>query len=203
VAESQHTVLRAGQKLLDHHAVAGSTELFVQHDLLDGGVGLGLVLADQHALAQRQAVRLDDHRVLAAGADVVHHLGRVLKHLVVGGGDAVLFHQVFAEHLAGLDAGGRLVGAESGGARRGARGQHAQRQRVTLGDDHVGEGFLLGKGHHGLHIGGGDGLAGGVVADAAVAGGTPDLGAVRAFFQRADDGVFTPAAANNKDLHAK
>ena len=50
------------EKLLDNHMVAGRAELFVQHDLLDAVGGLLLVLADQHALAQRQAVGLDDDR---------------------------------------------------------------------------------------------------------------------------------------------
>ena len=30
--------------------------------------------------------------------------------------------------------------------------------------------------------------------------GTPDIAAVGAFFQRADNGVFTPAAANNQNF---
>ena len=36
----------------------------------------------------------------------------------------------------------------------------------------------------------------GVIADAAVARRAPDLAAVRALFQRLDDGVLTPAAAD-------
>ena len=44
------------------------------------------------------------------------------------------------------------------------------------------KGFFLGKFDHGVHVGGRDGLAVGVIADAAVAGRTPDLGAAGLFF---------------------
>ena len=201
IAEGQHADLGAGEEFLHHHMVAGGTELFVQHDLLHAVLGLLLVLADEYTLAQRQTVRLDDHRVFVFAADVVHHFGRVIKGLIVGGGDAVLFHQIFAEHLAGLDAGRGGVGAEGGNAHRGQCVHHAKGQRVILRHHHIVKGFFFGKGHHGLHIGGSNGLAFGIVADAAVAGCAPDLGAVGAFFQRPDDGVLAAAAANNQNLH--
>ena len=92
VAEGQHTDLGAGQKLLNDHMVAGRTELFVQHDLLDAVSSLLLALADQHALAERQTVCLDDHGVLALGPDVIHDLCRIIECLIFGGGDAVLLH---------------------------------------------------------------------------------------------------------------
>ena len=72
--------------------VAGGTELFVQHDLLDAVSSLLLALADQHAFAERQTVCLDDHRVLALGPDVIHDLCRIIECLIFGGGDAVLLH---------------------------------------------------------------------------------------------------------------
>jgi len=94
--------------------VAGCAELLVQHDLLDALCGLLLVLADQHALAQSQAVGLDNHRVLALGLDVRHDLSRVIKRLILRGGDAVFLHQVLGEHLGRLDAGSGLVRAKGG-----------------------------------------------------------------------------------------
>ena len=203
VAEGQNADLGAGQELLDDHMVAGRAELFVQHDLLDAVGGLLLILADQHALAQRQTVRLDDDGVFALGFDVVHDLLGVVKRLIFGRRDAVFLHQVLAEHLTGLNAGRGLVGTECRDAHSGQRIDHAQRQRVVLGDDDIVKGFFLGKFDHGVHVGGRDGLAVGVIADAAVAGRTPDLGAVGAFFQRADDGVFTPAAADNQNFHKR
>ena len=76
-------------------------------------------------------------------------------------------------------------------------------QGVILGDDYIVKGFLFGKGDHGVHVGGGDGLAVGIVADAAVAGCAPDLGAEGAFFQCADNGVLAPAAAYNQNFHKR
>ena len=182
--------------------VAGCAELLVQHDLLDTVGGLLLVLADQHALAQSQAVGLDDHRVLAFGLDVRHDLGRVIKGLILRGGDAVFLHQVLGEHLGRLDAGSGLVRAESRDAGLCQLVHHAQGQRIILRHHDVVKLFLNGKAHHGLHIGGLDVLALGVVADAAVAGGTPDLAAVGALFQCLDNGVLAAAAANHQNFFA-
>ena len=202
VGEAEDADLGPGEELLHHHMVARSAELLVQHDLLQAVLGLGLVLADEDALAQRQAVRLDDHRPFALRPDVVEGLGGVVKGLVGGGGDAVFLHQVLGKDLGRLDPGGRLVGAEGGDAHRRQRVHHAEGQGVVLGDHDVVEGLLFGKGDHRLHVGGLDVLANGVIADAAVAGGAPDLGAGRALFQGADDGVLTAAAANYQNFHS-
>ena len=177
--------------------VAGSAELLVQHDLLHAVGGLLLVLTDEHTLAKSQTIRLDDDRVLSLGPDVVHDLGRVVKRLIPGGGDAVFLHQVFGEDLGSLDAGRCLVRAKGRDADRRQRIDHAQSQRVVLRDDDVIELFLRRKRDHGVHIGGLDVLALGVIADAAVAGCAPDLAAVRALLQCLDDGVLTSAAAND------
>ena len=197
VGEAQHTDLRAGEELFDHDMVAGSAELLVQHDLLHAVGGLLLVLTDEHTLAQSQTICLDDDRVLSLGPDVVHDLGRVVKRLIPGGGNAVFLHQVFGEDLGSLDAGRCLVRAESRDTDRCQRIDHAQSQRVVLRDDDVIELFLRCKRDHGVHIGGLDVLALGVIADAAVAGCAPDLAAVRALLQCLDDGVLTSAAAND------
>ena len=159
--------------------------------------GLLLVLTDEHTLAQSQTVRLDDDRVLSLGPDVVHDLGRVVKRLIPGGGDAVFLHQVFGEDLGSLDAGRCLVRAKGRDADRRQRIDHAQSQRVVLRDDDIIKLFLRCKRDHGVHIGGLDVLALGVIADAAVAGCAPDLAAVRALLQCLDDGVLTSAAAND------
>ena len=197
VRKAQHADLRPGEELFHHHMVAGCAELFVQHDLLDAVGGLLLVLTDEHTLAQSQTICLDDDRILALGPDVIHDLGRVIKRLIPGGGDAVFLHQVFGEDLGSLDAGRCLIRAESRDADRRQRIDHAQSQRVVLRDDDVIELFLRCKRDHGVHIGGLDVLALGVIADAAVAGCAPDLAAVRALLQCLDDGVLTSAAAND------
>ena len=62
IAEGQHADFRPGQKFFHHNMVAGSAELFVQHDFLYAIGGFLLILADQHAFAQRQAIRLDNNR---------------------------------------------------------------------------------------------------------------------------------------------
>ena len=197
VGEAEDADLRAGEELLHDHMVAGSAEFFIQHDLLDALGSLLFVLADEHALAQRKAVGLDDHRILALGLDVLHDLGGVVEGLILRGGDAVLLHQVFGEDLGGLDAGRSLVRAERRDADLCQSVHHAQCQRVVLRYHDIVELFRLCKTHHRLHIGGLNVDAVGVIADAAVAGRTPDFAAVGALLQCLDDGVLASAAAND------
>ncbi len=197
VGKAQHTDLGAGEELFHHHMVAGSAELFVQHDLLHAIGGLFLVLADQHALAQCQSVGLDDHGVLALCLDVIHDLGGVIKGGILCGGDAVFLHQVLREHLGGLDAGSSLVRAKGRDAHCCQCVHHAQRQRVILRHDHIIKLFLGSKGHHGLYVRRLDVLAFGIIADAAVTRSAPDLAAVRALLQCLDDGVLAAAAADH------
>ena len=200
VRKAQHADLRPGEELLYHHMVAGCAELFVQHDLLDAVGSLLLVFADEHALAQCKAVRLDDHRVLTLGADVIHDLCGVIEGLVLCGGDAVFLHQVLGEHLGGLDAGSGLVRAKGGDACLCQRIHHAQCKGVVLRHHNVIELFFHCKAHHGIHIGGLDVFALGVIADAAVARCAPDLAAVGALFQCLDDGVLAAAAAHYQNF---
>ena len=203
VAEGQHADLRPGQKFLDHHPVARSAELFVQHNLFEPRFGRGLVLTDQHALAEREPVRLDDDRVLAAAADVAERRVGVVKGFIVGGRDAVLLHQILAEHLARLNAGGRGVRAEGRDAGLGHRIHHAKGQRVVLCDHRVVDRVLLRIGDHRRDVGGLDIDAGRVVPDAAVARRAVKSRVQGAFLQRADDRVFASAAADDQNLHSK
>ena len=201
VGKAEYRNLRPREKLLDDDTAARRAELPVLHDAFHSGQRRGLVLADQHALAQRKAVRLDDKRVLPVGAHISRGLARVRKRLVGGRGDAVLLHQVFAEHLAAFQNGGGLVGAKGGNALFRQRVHHAQHQRVVRRDDHIIDALLHSKGHHARHVGGGDGHAHGVAGDTAVARRGIQRGAPRAFLQLADDSVLPPAPADNQNLH--
>ena len=202
VRKAQHTDLGAGEEFLHHHMVARCAEFLIQHDLLHAVRSLLLVFADQHALAQCQTVGLDDHRVLALGLDVLHDLGGVVKGLVLCGGDAVFLHQVLGEHLGSLDAGSGLVRAKGGDAHLCQRVHHAQCKGVVLRHHNVIELFFHCKAYHGIHIGGLDVFALGVIADTAVARCAPDLAAVGALFQCLDDGVLAAAAANHQNFFA-
>ena len=203
VSKGQHRHLGPGEELFHHHVGTGSAELFVQHDLFDAGLGVGFILADQHTLAQRKAVGLDHHRIFALGADVGHGGIGVAEGFVFGGGNAVFLHQIFREHLGGLDAGGRLVGAKGRDAHRGQRVHHAKGKGVVLRYDGIVKAFCFGKLHHSGYIGGLDVFAFGVKADAAVAGGTPDFAALGALLQCPDDGMLAAAAAHYQNFHTK
>ena len=201
VGKGQHADLRTGQKLLDHDLVAGVAEGFVLHDGLDGVLRLNQILGDQHALAQRQAVGLDDDGE-GGGFQILQRLGGVVEDLVAGGGDAVLLHQVLGEHLAGLDAGGLGIRAEAGDARlvkpvHAAQGQgivrshHSEIDIMGLGEVHDG-GNVLGTDLRDAHR---------VLGDAAVAGQGVDGLHAGIFFQFLDNGVLAATAADDQKIH--
>ena len=102
-----------------------------------------------------------------------------------------------------INAGGSGIRAKSRDAHLGQSIHHAKGKGIVLCNNNIIKGFCLGKGDHGVYIRCRDVFAGGIVTNAAVARGTPDIAAVGAFFQRADNGVFTPAAANNQNFHGK
>ena len=89
-----------------------------------------------------------------------------------------LFYYVISK-----DAGSGLVRAEGGDAHLCQCVHHAQCKGVVLRHHNVIKLFFHCKAHHGIHIGGLDVLALGVIADAAVARCAPDLAAVGALFQ--------------------
>ena len=200
VAEGQDGDLRAGHTLLNDQAGARLAELLVGHHAADGLLGLGCGLGHHHALAQGQAVGLH-HDGRALRADVGEGGVHVRKGLIFGGGDVVALHQVLGEDLAGLNDGGVGPGAEGGDA-GGLQGvHHAQGQRIVGGDHHEIDGVGGGPGRHHVHVGGLDGHALGQGGDAAVAGGAVELLHVRALGEGPDNGVFTAAAADHKNIH--
>ena len=93
-------------------------------------------LRDDDALAERQAVRLDDD-----GRALRLNIGagglRLGEELILRRGDAVLFHQILGKGLARLDDGGLFVGAEARNARLAQRIDRAEGQRIVRRDDGV------------------------------------------------------------------
>ena len=62
VGERHERDLLAGEELLDHDARAGVAERAPHHHLVEAGARGREVVADQHALAGREPVGLDDDR---------------------------------------------------------------------------------------------------------------------------------------------
>ena len=60
VRKGEHGDLRPGEKFLNDHLTAAVAEGTVEHDGLDRCDGGRAILRDEHALSQRQTVRLDD-----------------------------------------------------------------------------------------------------------------------------------------------
>ena len=113
----------------------------------------------------------------------------------------VFLHQVFGEHLAALDDGGVLSGAEAGNTLFLQRVHGAQHQRIVRRHHGIVNLFFYGKSDNSVNIRCAHIDAGGVPGDAAVAGQSKNFRDGRIFLQLADDGVFPSAAADNHNLH--
>ena len=167
------------------------------HGVLRGGE----ILRDEHALAERQTVRLDDDREAVLGFNIGHRRGRVGKDLVARRRDAVFLHQVFREHLAALDDRRVRAGAEGADARRLQRVDHARRERVVRRDKDEVDRVFLRELHDAVDVHRADVDALRVRRDAAVARRAPEPVRLRALLQLADDRVLASAAADYQNVH--
>ena len=144
VGKAQNGDLRAFHELFDDHPVAGTAELVVLDHGANGSFRLLDRLRDDDALAERQAVRLDDD-----GRALRLNIGagglRLGEELILRRGDAVLFHQILGKGLARLDDGGLLVGAEAGNTRRAQRVHRAEGEGIVRRDNGVVDPVRLGK----------------------------------------------------------
>ena len=94
VREGQDRDLRPFEVFLDHDPVAAFSELLVLHDLPDRAAGFLPGHRHGHALAERQAVRLD-HRRDRCGLQVGQRVSGIGEHFIGRRRDAVFLHQVF------------------------------------------------------------------------------------------------------------
>ena len=104
----------ADQELLDHHLGTGAAEAAIEH-VRDRRLGGGARLGDHHALAGREAVRLDHHRQ----GEVVETRNRripVGEAAIGGGGNALAGAQILGEALRSFELRRGLVGPEHGEA---------------------------------------------------------------------------------------
>ena len=194
VGEGQHGDLRAGEKFLNDHMVAGLAEDVIFHHIPDGGLGLVPGLGDDNALAQRKTIGLDDGGD-GGGVQIGKGGGHVVEDLIPGGGDAVLFHEILGKDLAALNDGGPGAGAKAGDFSRFQRVHAAQYQRVVGRDHGVIYLLLLREGDDLVNFRSADGDAHRVRRDAAVAGESENFRDLGILFQAFDDGVFPSAAA--------
>jgi hypothetical protein len=118
-----------------------------------------------------------------------------------GRGDVGFGHDLLGERLGSLQLGSFLTGAEhrNTGFADGIGNTGSQ---WGLGSNHNQVHTQLGgEGGHGFRVVPVNSVRGNEFADARVAGGRVDLGDVGVFKQRADNGVFAAAWANDEYLH--
>ena len=200
VSKAEHGYLRPFKEFFDNYAVAAVAELFVAHYRYDRVLCFFTRIGDYNALAQREAVGLDDR-----GYGSCLQIGKGLVHVTEGfigcGGDSVFFHQILGKHLAAFNDGGVLPGAEAGDADGFQRVHASQHQRIVRRYHGVVNPLFPREGHDAVDILRADRNAGCVRGDPAVPGQSKDLRNLRIFLQFLNDGVFPSAAADNQYLH--
>ena len=175
VGEAQHRDLGTLEILLDDDALAAFAKAALAHHFSDGLLCLLARLGDDDALADREAVGLDDGRH-GGGIQIAQRFFGLVEDLEGRRRDAVFLHETLGKDLAALDLRGLGRGAEAGDARRLEQIDAAERERIVGRYHGVVDMLLYGKIADGLDIGGGDRNARRVPGDAAVAGQGVELG---------------------------
>ena len=198
VGECQHADLGTGEELLDDDLVAGIAKRLVLHDAFDRILCLGQILRDKHALSQSQTVGLDDDGKIGS-FQIFHCLGGVVKNLIGGSGDTVLFHQVFGKDLAGFDAGSLGVRTETGDACLVQTVYAAESQRVIRSHHREINCVGLGKVNNSGDIFGADLRdTNRIQRNAAIAGKAVNCLHGSILFQFLNNGVLTATTADNQ-----
>ena len=200
VHQREEAGLFALHELLDHHFRAGVAEGAFDHDVVDGGERLVVVVADDHALARREPVGLDDDgRAMA----VDEFLGRVrfVEPAVGGGRNAAPRAQVLHETLGALDLGrprGRAEGEDPGVLE--PVHQTGDQRRLGADDDEV-DGVAFRVRDQSVDVLGGDVDACGHARDPGVARRAGQSRAQRRFRDRPAQRMFTSARSNDQHFH--
>ena len=201
VAQHQQRDLGAGEVLLGDEHVAGVAELARHEAGLHGFARLGLVLADEHALAGGEAVGLDDQRVVLPALDVEQRRLEALVAPVGAGRHAAGGHDLLGEDLAALELRGLLVGAEDGQAVLLEEVGEARHERRLRPDDGEVDLLAAGEVEQRRQVVGGDRDVVGLCGGAGVARGAEDAVRERGLGEGMDEGVFSAAAAHHEDAH--
>lgn len=158
------------------------------------------VVGDDDALARREAVVLD-HVRSAEGVEGFVDLRGGGADVAAGGGDTGPGHDVLGERLGAFELGGFAGGAEAGDAGRAhGVGDPGDERRLRADDHQLGAQFGR-EARDGVTVERVDRVQFGHLCDAGVAGGAVQSGDIGVEGQRAAQGVFAGAAADDEDLH--
>ena len=202
VHERVDRALGAAQKLLNHDLPARRAELSEFHhpvDRLRGGVR---VFRNDDALAEREAVGLDDDRVTQLLAECVSLLafGKMAER---GGRNAVAFHEILRKNLRPLEAcaGFRRTENPEAGLLENIRDSGGQ--RVIGADDGEVDFFVAGEFQKRLRVGDFQRHVARDRGGARVSGSADDFPDAWRLFQFPGERVFASAAADDEDFHIR
>ncbi len=133
---------------------------------------------------------------------MVAGVGAVAEDGEASGGDAVVPHQLLGEGLGGLDAGGRLGGAEGGDPLDGQAVDEATGQGVLRAHDHQLAAVVPGGPSQPLDVRRLEGEVGAQGGGARVAGGDEQVGQPGRLAELPGQGVLAGAGTDEEDVHA-
>jgi hypothetical protein len=198
VAERQERDLFAVEELLDDDLRRAEAAVVEEHR--ECSARLDLALADDHALARREHVRLEDDRV-GARDEVALALHAAPEDDMACRRNAHVLHQLLRERLGALEVRGRGSRAEPGDAGLSQRVDHARHERGLRTDHDEVAPLVGGEAHDGIDVLDRDVHAPNpITRDARVPGRREHLGVLRAAQERAHDRVLATAAAEDEDL---
>src|SRR5207247_8066935 len=156
VGDRKQRELRPLEAFFDDDLLAAPAEALLDEQPVDRPVRLFDVLADDHALAASQAIRLHGHAAFALARPGLCRPRRG-EALEFGGGDTRAPHQLLGERLARLDAARAAVGAEDIESRMPELFADAGVDRRLWAEHHQAEPLAFGEVDETHHVGGADG----------------------------------------------
>ena len=197
ICKGKYRNFRPCQKFFYNNGAAAFAEHLVFHHALDSLFCFFQIGCNDNAFSQSQTICFDDGRELIFLLDVCNGCICIVENFILCGRNVILLHQFLGECFAAFDDCSRLIRAKGCKSSCLHGIDHTQYQRVIRCNKNQINCQLLCQCNHAFYIGCLHRKAFCIFGDSAVSRCTVQGIHLFAFFQFADDGVFSAAAANN------
>ena len=202
IHKGKHRYLTACHKFFNDKSVSGTSKLLILHDLLNAGLRLVKILADQNSLSKSQSVCFQDN-----GKVCCFQIGkcclRIIKILIRCCRNIVLFHKILGKCLASFQDRRIFPGSESPKTCFLQSVYQTAYQRIIHCHDRQINFFLFRKCCNLIKLHGSNRNTLSDHADTGIARCTIDLAYFSAFGNTVCDRVFSATAANDQNLHIR
>ena len=197
VNKCQNGNFRTGEEFFHNDLVAACTEDFVFHDFMDAVFCFLQVFRDDNAFTQSKTIRFDNHWEFVGFLHVLHCFYRIGEHFVSSSWNAKLLHHVFGEYFGAFDFRSQFLRAKGFDTSFVEGINHTCCQWVIRSYEDPIHCFFFCVFYDTLYIHCVNCNTGSISSNTAVARCAENLRIVFAFFQLADDRVFTTTGADD------